>query len=157
MSDKWMTRGRMARVALALALAAGAVGAVGVTIVEGASTASATASPLICHKIYGHITTTVVITKCGVAQGGAHFTGSDILTGGTLTWGKSRTTTSYSGTATSPGEGICPAGRVEYDFTGTITGDTSTYVNVGDTVTYDICVNSTTDVVNLIRRTTATF
>jgi hypothetical protein len=154
MFDNWTARGRMARVALALALAAGAVG---VTVVEGSPAASATAPPLICHKIYGHITTTVVITKCGVAQGGAHFAGPDILTGGTLTWGKSRTTTAYTGTATSPGEGICPAGRVEYDFTGTITGDTSTYVNLGDTVTYDICVNSTTDVVNLIRRTTATF
>jgi hypothetical protein len=58
---------------------------------------------------------------------------------------------------TSPGEGSCAAGRVEYDFTGTVTAGTSIYVTVDDTVSYDVCVNSTTHVVNLIRRTTGSF
>jgi hypothetical protein len=98
-----------------------------------------------------------VISKCGVAQAGAAFAGPNIMTGGTLSWYKSRTTTSYTGSVTSPGQGACIAGRAEYDFTGTVTADTSGYVTVGDSVTYDFCLNLTTKVVKLIRRTTASF
>jgi len=154
-----MFHNRMMRGVLAIALGAGALGAtaLGVTAVGESTVASASTPPLICHKIFGHITTTVDIAKCGVAQKGAHFAGADILTGGTLTWGKSRATTSYTGTATSPGEGSCGAGKVKYDFTGTVTADTSTYVTVGDTVTYDVCVDTTTNVVHIVKRTTASF
>ena len=149
MFDNWMTRG-----VLALALVAGTAG---VVVAEGSTAASAASSPLICKKFFGHTTSKVVIAKCVGVKGSAHFAGSDILTGGTLTWGKTGLTTSYTGSATSPGEGSCPVGRVEYDFTGSVTDDTSTYVDVGDTVTYDICVNSTTHVVKLIRMTTSSF
>jgi hypothetical protein len=159
MVDNRLTRRLVTRRALAsgvLALALGA-GAVGVTAVEGSTVASAASFTLTCRKIFGHVTTTVVVTKCDGVKGASHFAGPDILTGGTLTWGKTGPTTTYTGSATSPGEGICIAGRVEYDFTGTVTADTSTYVTVGDTVTYSVCINSTTNVVNLIKRTTATF
>ena len=149
-----MIDNRMTRGALALALGAGLLG---VTAVEASTAASATTPPLVCHKIYGHLNTAVVVAKCGVAQNGAHFAGTDILSGGTLTWGVSKATTSYTGVATSPGQGTCIAGRVEYDFTGTITADTSGYVTVGDSVSYHVCINSTTQVVKLVNGTTGSF
>jgi hypothetical protein len=154
-----MFHNRMTRGALALALGAGVLGVstLGVTAIGESTVASASTPPLICHKIFGHITTKVTIAKCGVAQKGATFAGADILTGGTLTWGKTRMTTSYTGTATSPGQGACGSGKVEYDFTGTVTADTSTYVSVGDTVTYDVCVATATNVVHIVKRTTASF
>jgi hypothetical protein len=144
--------------AVALALTAGALGATtaGLSAVALPSVASAS-TPFVCHKFFGHLTSTVVVTKCGVAQKGAHFAGSDLLMGGTLTWGISKATTTYTGTSTSPGQGVCQTGRVEYDFTGTVTADTSGYVTVGDAVAYDVCVNSTTHVVKLVLHTTGTF
>jgi hypothetical protein len=148
-----MTKGMVA-----LALTTGALGATaaGLTAVVQPSVASAT-SPLVCHKFFGHLTTTVTVTKCGVAQKGAHFSGPDLLVGGTLTWALSKATTTYTGTSTSPGQGVCQTGRVEYDFSGSVTADTSGYVTVGDAVAYDVCVNSTTQVVKLVLHTTGSF
>ncbi len=113
-------------------------------------------SSLLCRKIYGHLATTVVVTKCGAPKRSAHFAGGDLLTGGTLTWGKTTATTTYTATAESPGRGACLAGRTEYDVTGSVTADASGLVTVGDAVTYSVCVNSN-GVVNLIKRTTASF
>lgn len=112
---------------------------------------------LVCRKIFGHLTTIVTVAKCGVAQKGAHFAGSNLLTGGTLTWAKSKATTTYAGSATSPGQGVCTAGHTEYDFTGSVTGDTSAYVAVGDGVSYQVCVNSTSQVVKLVNGTHGSF
>jgi len=153
-----MFRHTFSKGAVALSLAAGALGATtaGLSAVALPSVASAT-TPFVCHKFFGYLTSTVTVAKCGVAQKGAHFAGSNVLSGGTLTWAVSKATTTYSGTATSPGQGVCQAGRVEYDFTGTVTADTSGYVTVGDAVTYDLCVNSTTHVVKLVLHTTGSF
>jgi hypothetical protein len=147
--DKWMTRG-----VLVVALGAGAAG----VVAAGSPTvASADTSSMLCSKFFGHITSKVVIAKCNVTRHTANIAGSDFLTGGTLTWGKSGATTAYAGSADSPGQGSCAVGRVEYDFTGTVTADTSTYVSEGDTVTYDLCVNSRTNVVKLVKGTKASF
>jgi hypothetical protein len=112
---------------------------------------------LVCRKIFGYLTKVVTVAKCGVAQKGAHFAGGNLLTGGTLTWAKSKATTTYAGTATSPGQGACASGHTEYDFTGTVTGDTSSYVAVGDGVGYQVCVNATTQVVKLLNGTHGSF
>jgi len=151
-------RHRFSKSVVALALATGALGttAAGLSAVVQPSVASAT-SPFLCHKFFGYLTSTVTVAKCGVAQKGAHFAGPDLLAGGTLTWAVSKATTTYTGTSTSPGQGVCPTGRVEYDFTGTVTADTSGYVTVGDAVAYDVCVNSTTHVVKLVLHTTGSF
>jgi hypothetical protein len=112
-------------------------------------------SSLTCRKIFGHVTSQVVVAKCGSTQKSAHFAGGDILTGGTLTWGKSATSTTYSGSATSPGQGTCRTGTVEYEFTGSVTAGTSTLASVGDAVSYDVCINSRTHVVALLLGSTA--
>jgi hypothetical protein len=103
----------------------------------------------------GFLSKVTTIAGCGVAQSGAHFAGADLLVGGTLTWARSKATTTYTGSASSPGAGSCGTGRVEYDFSGTVTVDTSTYVTVGDAVGYNVCVNSTTGVVKLVKGTKA--
>jgi len=154
-----MIHDRFAKGALALALGAGALGATaaGVSAVALPTVSGAATSPLLCHKIFGYLTKTVTIAKCGEAQAGAHFVGTDLLSGGTLTWAKSKATTTYTGLAVSPGQGTCTTGHVEYDFTGTVSADTSGYVTVGDGVTYDVCINSTTNVVKLVKGTTGSF
>jgi hypothetical protein len=139
-------------------LTAGALGATTAGLSAVALPSVASASTLfVCHKFLGYLTSTVTVAKCGVAQKGAHFAGGDLLMGGTLTWAVSKATTTYTGTSTSPGQGVCQTGRVEYDFTGTVTADTSGYATVGDAVAYDVCVNSTTHVVKLVLHATGTF
>jgi hypothetical protein len=110
---------------------------------------------LSCGKMSGFQSKKAAIAKCGVAQAGAHFPGADLLTGGTVTWARSKTTTTFTGAANSPGQGSCATGRVEYDFSGTVTADTSTFVTVGDAVGYNVCVNSTTGVIKLVEGTRA--
>ena len=116
-----------------------------------------TVAKLVCTKIFGYLTKTVTVAQCGVAQKGAHFAGSNLLIGGTLTWSVSKATTTYGGVSTSPGQGACASGRTEYDFTGTVSADTSGYVTVGDAVAYRVCVNATSHVVKLVNGTNGIF
>ena len=113
-------------------------------------------STLTCKKIFGYTTKKATFAKCGPAQRGATLPGSSLLTGGVLTWGTPRTTTTYTGSATSPGQGTCTAGHTEELFSGTVTADTSGFVLVGDAVTFDICVNSVSGVVKLLPHTRGT-
>ena len=123
---------------------------VDLTVGAGAGTS------LACRKVFGYTTRTATFAKCGPMQQGAHLPGADLLTGGVLTWAKPRTTTTYTGSATSPGLGSCTVGHVEEDFSGTVTADTSGYVVVGDAVTFQVCVNSASHVVKLLPHTTGT-
>ncbi len=143
---------------LAFTLGVGTLGAAaaGVTTVAASAVASATTSPLVCHKFWGYFYSTVYVTSCGLPTK-AHFAATNLLSGGTLTWGKSTATTTYAGVATSAGQGACATGHVGYDFTGSVTADTSGHVTVGDLVTYDICVNTATGVIKLLHRTVASF
>ncbi|HUA95544.1 MAG TPA: hypothetical protein VMB82_08435 [Acidimicrobiales bacterium] len=113
----------------------------------------AVGSSISCKKFFGHLSTTVVAAKCGLPKTSAHVAGADLLTGGTLTWGKNGPTTVYTGSATSPGQGACKAGHVEEDFTGSVTGGTSTLTAIGDVVAFSVCVNSTNQLVKQVPRT----
>lgn len=110
-----------------------------------------------CSKVSGYATKRPNFSFCQVSQKGAHLATDDLLTGGDLTWNQSQTVTTFSGSATSPGQGACTkTGSVEEDFTGTVTADTSTFASVGGTVSYRVCV-STKGVVKLVPGTKATF
>jgi len=109
-----------------------------------------------CSKVSGHVTTKVAFTYCRVSQMGGYIAASNLLTGGTLTWKSSKTTTIYSGSGTSPGQGVCKAGHTELDFSGTVTGGTSTYTAIGDPVSYTLC-QAATGVVKLVPGTKANF
>ena len=153
-----MFRRRFSKSVVALALATGVLAPTAAGLSAAVQSSVASALPVFyCHKFYGHLYSSVAIAKCGVPQRGAHFAGSNLLSGGTLIWSKAPATTTYTGTSTSPGQGVCGTGRVEYDFTGTITADTSGYTVVGDPVSYDICIVSTTHVVKLVLGTTGSF
>ncbi len=74
---------------------------------------------------------------------------------GTLTWTTSGQTTLVSASATSPGQGACAAGNTEYDYTGTVTGGTSTYTTDGSPVAYSLC-QTPSNKWSLVASTTAT-
>ena len=109
-----------------------------------------------CSKMAGYVTKKITFSFCQVSQKGAHLSGVDLLTGGALTWNASKTVTTFTGSATSPGQGACTAGHTEEDFTGTVTADTSTFAAAGGAVTYSFC-ESTRGVVKLVPGTKATF
>jgi len=83
--------------------------------------------------------------------------GSTLLTRphstGTLTWKSSGETTIVSLGASSPGQGACSAGSVEYDLAGTVVGGTSAYAAVGDTIAAQACVKPNGEV-SLVKGTT---
>lgn len=109
-----------------------------------------------CSKMSGYVTKKITFSYCQVSQKGAHLSGVDILTGGSLTWNASKTTTTFTGSATSPGQGVCTAGHIEEIFTGTVTTDTSSFAAAGGAVSYSFC-QSTRGVVKLVPGTQATF
>ena len=89
-----------------------------------------------CSKVSGFVTKKITFSYCQVSQRGAHIIGTDVWTGGSLTWNASKTVTTYTGSATSPGQGVCHTGSTEEVFTGTVTSDSSTFAAVGGAVSY---------------------
>ncbi len=74
-----------------------------------------------------------------------------------LTWSKSGATTTVSITATSPGQGVCGKGYVEYDANGTVTGASTTGVGVpavGDVISGTACIDLTKNKLKLAPGTT---
>ena len=70
-----------------------------------------------CSKASGYATRRPTFSFCEVSQHGAHLGTGDLLIGGDLTWNKSQTVTTFTGSATSPGQGACTkTGSVEEDF-----------------------------------------
>jgi hypothetical protein len=114
-----------------------------------------------CSKVSGVVTKKITFSFCQHSQKGAQLLGSNLLTGGVLTWNGSKGTTTFSASATSPGQGVCTVGHVEEDVTGSVTADTSTFATVGDTVSYDVCQTTATGkslgVVKLVAGTKASF
>jgi hypothetical protein len=55
-------------------------------------------------------------------------------------WKPSGATTIVSLSTSSPGQGVCPVGRIELDISGAVVGGTSTYTNVGDAISAQTCV-----------------
>ena len=109
-----------------------------------------------CSKVSGYESKKITFSFCQVSQKGPQLTGTSLLTGGSLTWNASKAVTTYTGSATSPGQGACTTGHTEEIFSGTVTADGSTFATVGGTVSYDVCV-STAGVVKLRPGTKATF
>jgi hypothetical protein len=61
----------------------------------------------------------------------------------TFIWKSSGETTIATLDASSPGQGACRAGSIEYDISGTVVGGTSTYTTVGDTISAQACISRT--------------
>ena len=89
--------------------------------------------PVACSKVTGTVGGSMTVSKCSPASTGNVKAVLD-PTGTFFTWSKSGQTTAVSLTFTNVGQGACPKGRTEYDISGGVTGGTSTYTTLGDTV-----------------------
>ena len=147
----------VAATAAALSIPA-SVAAVGVV---GAGTAGAAGSTIQCKSIKGTITGTITIGKClpaSKAEKKADKTlsgvATSLATGGTLTWSNSGQQTTVALSVSSPGQGGCKKGSVEYDASGTVTADNSLYGLTGDDTSARACVSSKTGKLSLVKGTT---
>ncbi len=107
-------------------------------------------SGVTCTSLKGSDSGTVTIGKCSPSGGKGYKTASgaavSLATGGTITWKSSKATTTIGDTSTSsPGQGGCKKGSTEYDFSGQVTGASTSGVGipaVGDAVSARACVSS---------------
>ena len=129
----------------------------GVSLATTTLTVLSAPPSLTCAKVSGKVSTNIAISSCtpfSEFNKKATAAGSILTTGGTFTWFKSGQTTSVSLTSTSPGRGACSKYRTEYDISGSVTGGTSTYVNLNDPVALRVC-QSRGGGVSLVLGTTA--
>lgn len=119
---------------------------------------AAGSSSVTCAKLSGKDTGNVTITKCTPkSKTNKKATASALqLAGGsgTATWSPSGQTTTVTDTFTAASPNNCPTGQTEYTISGSVTGGTSTYTHTGDTVSADVCLNSKTGAVTLLKGTT---
>jgi hypothetical protein len=107
-------------------------------------------APIQCGHARIAQTGDLVVASCRPrATGNARAT----LSGDTFTWGTSGETTIVSVATSSPDQGGCRAGSVEYDVTGVVVGGTSTYTSAGDAVSARLCINARGKV-SLVKTTT---
>jgi hypothetical protein len=107
-------------------------------------------APVICSKLTGTVGGVITISKCTPARTSDKSASLD-ATGSLFTWSTSAQTTTVSPLVpTSPGQGSCPKGRTEYDFSGTVTGGTSTDTTVGDSI-YGVTCASTSGALSLLK------
>lgn len=92
-----------------------------------------------CAKLSGTLAGTLRISRCTPKSPATRSAALDPLTS-TFTWKRSGETTIVSLGASSPGQGACSAGSVEYDIAGTVVGGTSAYAAVGNTISAQACV-----------------
>ena len=112
-----------------------------------------------CKKLAGKITSSITFSKCSPSSStnkSMKGQGSILGSNGTFTWSKSGQTTIVQTKETSPGRGACPAGNTEEDISGSVTGGSSTYTQVGDQVEIRFCVSST-HALKLVKKTKADF
>lgn len=102
---------------------------------------SACPSSVQCGKVSGFATGVLTLSKCTPTSLANRRGGLD-LAAGVVTWRTSAETTVVGVAVTSPGQGSCRAGHLEYDVAGTVTGGTSTYTASGDGVVAQLCVNA---------------
>lgn len=133
----------------------------------GISSPAFAVSALTCMKVSGHFNTSITIRKCTVpttdrkGYGSASVVVSTLASGGTLTWSKSRATTTLGpASISSPGRGRCGRFSTEHDITAAVTGGTSAVTSTGNTFSADVCVYKTTagymsDMTKLVMGTTA--
>jgi hypothetical protein len=126
----------------------------------GVTSSASASSSVTCKKVSGVITGTITIKSCkpkNAADKTLSGNAGLLAGGGTLTWAPSGDTTVVSSiTTTSPGQGACKTGSTEFDSTGTVTGGTSTYTIVGDTLSSRTCVSTKTNKISLVKGTTLT-
>ena len=119
--------------------------AVPVTVTTIGGTSAVTAAtrftyrdPIACSKLTGTLGGSMTVSGCTPVATGYTKAALD-PTGTVLTWSKSGRTTGVSlGTPTSPGQGSCQ-GPDRQDFSGTVTGGTSTYTTPGDPIVAATC------------------
>jgi hypothetical protein len=98
-------------------------------------------APIACSKLSGTLGGSITVSGCSPGTAGYAKAVLD-PTGTFFTWSKSgRTTTVSLGTPTSPGQGACAKGHVEYDFSGTVAGGTSSYTTAGDPIYGTTCAS----------------
>ncbi len=89
--------------------------------------------PIACSKVTGAVGGSMTVSKCSPPSTGYAKAVLD-PTGTFFTWSKSGQTSAVSLTFTNVGQGVCSKGQIEYDISGAVTGGTSTYTTLGDTV-----------------------
>jgi hypothetical protein len=142
-----------------VAVAAAATLAVPAAAFLATSSPATASSSVSCKKVTGSISGTITMKSCTPKdKNNKSLSGiaTQLATGGTLTWSPSNGTTIVGNiNTTSPGQGGCKNGSTEYDTTGTVTGGTSTYTHVNDTLTSRTCVTSKGKL-SLVKGTVAT-
>jgi hypothetical protein len=121
------------------------------------------ASSITCSSLKGTISGNITIGKClpsgGKGYKSASALATSLATGGTLTWSNSGATTTVTLATTSPGQGSCKKGNVEFDATGTVTAASTTGVGipaVGDSTSARACVETKNGKITLVKGTTFT-
>ena len=129
-----------------------------VTTVGGTSATSSAdqftyGAPIVCAKLTGTVGGSITVSTCAPLNAGDTRATLD-PTGTFFIWSKSAQTTTVSlGTPTSPGQGSCPRGHIEYDYFGSVTGGTSTYTTIGDAIFGTTCASRSGKLV-LVKGTT---
>jgi hypothetical protein len=145
----------MRKAILGIAMLAVPLSAASMGVVASAGTAGASA-PVSCTKASGTITGTVTVKGCGGGLGKGTAPAATLATGGSITWGKHKGATTIGDVSvSSPGQGSCKSGSTEYDFTGTVTADTSPAALTGTTVSGRACI-SASGKISLVKHTTLT-
>jgi hypothetical protein len=94
-----------------------------------------------CARLHGTMAAgTVTIAGCTPKDLEHRRASLDLLTG-TLTWSPSGETTIVGLSISSPGQGVCRTGSVEYDLTGSVAGGTSAYGGTGEPVSAQTCLH----------------
>ncbi len=96
--------------------------------------------PVVCRKVAGRAGGSITVSKCTPTSKSDTSATLD-PTGTFFTWTPSGQTTTISVTPSPVGQGSCPKNKVEWDYSGTVTGGTSTYSTVGDAVSGITCAS----------------
>lgn len=147
----------MKKILLAAAVVSGLAVPASIAAV-GLSAPAFAASGVQCAKIGGTITSTMTISKCTPKSKlfkSASAPATSLAGGGTLTWAPGGQTTTVSLSVTPLGQGGCAHNWSEFDVNGSVTADTSGYVQVGDAVSARACVQNKGGKMKLVAGTTA--
>ncbi len=152
-----MLHSRLARCAVAGALTLGPIVAV---VGTGASPAFAFAG-IKCHVLTGNISTTVTLSSCNGNTGGGTIAEptSTLISGGTITWLNSDTTTFGTPTLTAIAQSsstytcLKNSSTSEESATGPVTADTTGSAPVPGTYKLSVCINSKSGAITLAPKT----
>ena len=99
-------------------------------------------STVACAHVTGTVSGTMKLSRCSPASK-TNRQATAVAMGSTLTWSASGQTTVESLSSSSPGQGACRLHSTELDVSGVVTGGTSTYTAVGDSVSASLCETRT--------------